>query len=275
MLPDLNPILYAEELTFDSAAKWPAKPLTRKEHLMRSVTMKRRLSSCCNGLIEIEDPRRKSGDIWNAKDLDRLITDAGVGDPSVLPTLYAYGRALAKTTVQYLHRTVKDFLESPEIWKIIEKAATEDRPCPHASLCLVHILNWKTFELSDSNSDPQLETYKYKAMLEQCFSSALALSTVDEKMHIRVLDTITEAIFQGDSAAVVWNRLYISHPPEDFLCLAVHCNLLDYVRVKLTQPQPRVSVMRRSRLLHVAVFKGEPIFNIEGSNSKSVDLDDN
>lgn len=265
-------LAFAEELTFDSAAKWPVKPLTGKECLMRSVIMKRRLSSRCNGLIEIEDPRRKRGDIWNAKNLDRLITDAGVGDPSVLPTLHAYGRALAKTTVQYLHRTVKDFLESPEIWQIIEQAATGDRPCPRTSLCLAHFLHWKTFELSDSNADPQLETYK--TMLERCFSSALALSTVDEKMHIKVLDTIAEAMFQGDSAAAVWNRLYISHPPEDFLCLAVHCNFLDYVGAKLTQPQPRVSVTRHSRLLQVAVFKNNPMFNIEGADGESVHSDD-
>ncbi|RYP43877.1 hypothetical protein DL768_009604 [Monosporascus sp. mg162] len=265
-------LAFAEELTFDSATKRPVKPLTGKEWLMRSITMKRRLSSRCNGLIEIEDPRRKSGDIWNAKNLDRLITDAGDGDPSVLPTLHAYGRALAKTTVQYLHRTVKDFLESPQIWQIIEQAATGDRPCPRTSLCLAHILLWKTFELSDSIADSQLETFK--AMLEQCFRSALALSTVDEKMHIKVLDTIAAAMFQGDSAAPVWNRLHITPPPEDFLCLAVHCNFSDYVRAKLTQAQPRLSVARLSRLLHVAVSKNKPMFNIEEEDPHESGADD-
>ncbi|KAH6884430.1 hypothetical protein B0T10DRAFT_608780 [Thelonectria olida] len=238
-------LAFAEELTFDSAAKRLVKPLTGQEWLMRSITMKRRLSSRCNGLIEIEDLRRKSGNIWNAKDLDRLITDAGD----------------AKTTVQYLHRTVKDYLESPEIWQIIEQAATENRPCPRTSLCLAHILLWKTFELSDSIADSQLETFK--TMLERCFSSALALSTVDEKMHIKVLDTIAAAMFQGDSIAPVWNRLYITRPPEDFLCLAVHCNFSVYVRAELTQAQPRVSVARRSRLLQVAVSKSKPMINIE------------
>jgi hypothetical protein len=111
-------------------------------------------------------------------------------------------------------------------------------------------------------------------MLERCFSSALALSTVDEKMHIKVLDTIAEAMFQGVSAAAVWSRLYISHPPEDFLCLAVHSNFLDYVRAKLTQPQPRVLVTRHSRLLQVAVFRNKPMFNIEGADGESVDSDD-
>lgn len=251
-------LAFAEELTFDSATKRQVKPLTGKEWLMCSVTMKRRLSSRCNGLIEIEDPRRKSGDIWNAKNLDSLITDAGVGEPSVIPTLHAYGRALAKTTVQYLHRTVKDFLESPEIWQVIEQAATGNRPCPRTSLCLAHVVLWKTFELSDSIADSQLNTFK--TMLERCFSSALALVTVDEKMHLKVLDTIAEAMFQGDSAAPVWNRLYITRPPEDFLCLAVHCNFSDYVQAKLAQAQPRFSVARRSRLLQVAVSKKKPMF---------------
>ncbi|KAH6983436.1 hypothetical protein BKA56DRAFT_718881 [Ilyonectria sp. MPI-CAGE-AT-0026] len=234
--------------------------------------------SRCNGLIEIEDPRRKSGDIWNAKNLDSLITDTGVGEPSVIPTLHAYGRALAKTTVQYLHRTVKDFLESPEIWQIIEQAATGNRPCPRTSLCLAHVVLWKTFELSDSIADSQLDTFK--TMLERCFSSSLALVTVDGKMHMKVLDTIAEAMFQRDSAAPVWNRLYITRPPEDFLCLAVHCNFSDYVRAKLTQAQPRFSVARRSRLLQVAVSKKKTMFmasrsqiNIEDENPRESGID--
>jgi hypothetical protein len=92
-------------------------------------------------------------------------------------------------------------------------------------------------------------------------------------MHIKVLDTIAEAMFQADSAAPVWNRLYIS-PPEDFLCLAVHCNFLDYVRAKLTQSQPKLSVTQHSRLLHVAVFKDKPMFNIGGADGESAHLDD-
>lgn len=262
----------AEELTFSMATKRPVKPLAGNEWLMRSVTMKRRLSSRCNGLIEIEDPRRKSGSIWNAKDLDRLITDAGVGDPSVLPTLHAYGRALAKTTVQYLHRTVKDFLESPDVWQLIELEAMGDRPCPRTSLCLANVMLWKTFEHDDPN--PNMHKHSFKTMLERCIDSALALSAVDQKNHVKVLDTIAEALFQGDSPATVWNRLGITRPPEDFLSLAVQCNLLNYVRAKLIQAQPRRnSVARLSRLLQVAVSKSKPIFNLTKVHFQQIDAD--
>ena len=65
-----------------SAAKWAFKPLTEKELLMHSITMKRRLSSRCNGLLDIEDPRRKGGNIWNTRDLGCLITDARYYNPA-------------------------------------------------------------------------------------------------------------------------------------------------------------------------------------------------
>ncbi len=73
-----------------------------------------------------------------------------------------------------------------------------------------------------------------KAMLERCLSSTFALSSVDKRMHNKVLDIISEALFHGKSAASVWNGLRIYWPPDYILSLAVHCNFLDYVRAKLT-----------------------------------------
>jgi hypothetical protein len=261
----------AEELTLASASKWAFKPFTDKELLMRSITMKRRLSSRCNGLLEIEDPRRKNGNIWNARDLDRLITDAGSGDPSVLPTLHAYGRALAHTTVQYLHRTVKDYLEAPEIWLKIEEAASSDRRLDHrTSLCLVHMVFWKTWTLNVSEDDDALQTsgVTFKSMLEQAFRSALTLA---RKPQIEVLDAIGRSLFPGNTVFSVWNRLDITCPPDNFLSVAVHCNLVEYVDEKLAYSSPKVSVRQYSRLLQVAASKEAELVSIHRRHDTSLE----
>lgn len=119
---------------------------------MTSVQMKRRINSRCNGLLEIDEPATISGETWRVKyrQLDRLISEAEAGDSSVLPTLYSYGHSLARSNVQYLHRTVKDYLEAPDIWRSIESAApTEEKDCWILSLCLGCVMLWKNSDEDD------------------------------------------------------------------------------------------------------------------------------
>lgn len=275
----------AEESNFNSVVKLPFKPFSGKELLMRATIMKRRLSSRCNGFLEIEDPRRKSGEIWNARDLDRLITDAGAGDPSVLPTLHAYGRALAKTTVQYLHRTVKDYLEAPETWQRIHQAACEASQLePDVSLCLAHIVLWKTFD-STAIPDHSGEEFTYslfrklfdtrestfKRILERSFNAACSLSG---RAHIQVLDVIGKSLFQENFMSSTWNRLNIMHPPKNFLSFAIRCNLSDYVNAKLSRSGSKLSAQECSHLLHAAVCHKEPVLDFTPFTEEDQDDED-
>lgn len=265
----------------DKAIRWPIATMTPKECFMRSVSMKRRLNSRCNGLLEIGEPT------WRAKyrNLDKLIADAESGDVSVLPTLHSYGQELARSSVQYLHRTVKDYLENPDVCDNIESAsATERGDYWIISLCLAHLFLWKTSPPSTQSSIHSsftshidgaqghwrmFEEHDFKSMLERYLAFAMQLLPNNKAAHFELLDTLGAAIFREDSPGLVWKQLgadiIISHYPrtdvefrlDNFLSLAVHCNLFEYVDNKLLKAQ--LPVPEVSRLLQVAVFKRESL----------------
>jgi hypothetical protein len=250
---------FADEADFESTADLRVKPLSGKEWYMRSTSMKRRLNSRCKGLIEIEHPKRSTGTVWNIKEVDRLVSEAESGEASALPTLHAYGRDLARTKVQYLHRTVKDYLESPTVWEIIEHAKAEDEVSPDISLHLSKIWFWKTFE---DGTDIMMEytTPKatFKTMLGRCLSSASVYLLKDRATYCKMLDIIGGALFGPDTATLVARQMLgIMSPVDDFLSLAVHCNLFEYVTEKLRQLRLRDPSLsyQCSRLLQIAVSR--------------------
>lgn len=101
----------------DGTVKWPPKGLTAKECFMISISMKRRINSRCNGLLEIEEPYANNRETWSTrnKQLDSLISEAEAGNPNAFPMLDSLGHSLARASVKYLHRTVKDYLETSAI----------------------------------------------------------------------------------------------------------------------------------------------------------------
>lgn len=290
----------------DATSKWPPKALTPKERFMISVSMKRRINSRCNGLLEIDEPATITGETWKARyrQLDRLISEAEEGDLSVLPTLYSYGHNLARSNVQYLHRTVKDYLEAPEIWRSIESAApTEGEDHWVLSLCLGYIMLWKngdkgdlliqgrrlpnpgfappapswvsqnlpsglpleltTATLSPMDADRMEDS---RLMLESCLDLATSFLPTSMRIYVRLLDAIGAAIFDSSAAEAECNRPEVlthaiwRYPAqafvyEDFLSLAVHLNLFEYVDAKISNLQPGLQMQTASRLLVVAARK--------------------
>ncbi|KAF2122048.1 hypothetical protein BDV96DRAFT_482873, partial [Lophiotrema nucula] len=97
---------YADEDDSDYVRQSIKTPATMDQKLARADILRRRLNACCKGLLE-------------SKPL-----------PGV-PTI--------DTEVGYLHRTVKDFVERPEIWpKFLEMTESSFNPC--ARLCNAHTL---------------------------------------------------------------------------------------------------------------------------------------
>jgi len=270
---------FADEADFESTADLRVKPLTGKEWYMRSTSMKRRLNSRCKGLIEIEHPKRSTGTVWNIKEVDRLVSEAESGEASALPTLHAYGRDLARTKIQYLHRTVKDYLESPTVLGIIEHAKAEDEVSPDISLHLSNIWLWKTFE---DGTDIMMEyttpTATFRTRLGRCLNSALVYLRKDRATYCKMLDIIGGALFGPDTATLVARqRLGITSPVDDFLSLAVHCNLFEYVTEKLRQLRLRDPSLSNqcSRLLQIAVSKATALKLTEIMPELDFDMESN
>lgn len=267
---------FADDADFESTADLRVKPLTGKEWYIRSTSMKRRLNSRCKGLIEIEQPQRSLGTVWNIKEVDRLVSEAESGEASALPTLHAYGRDLARTKVQYLHRTVKDYLESPDVWEIIEHAMAEDEVSPDISLHLSNIWLWKSFEDGTVITTSSAPTATFRTMLERCLNLSLYLSLEDIDTYCKLLEIVGGALFGTDTATLVARqRLGIVSPVDDLLSFAVHCNLFECVTEKLCRLGPKDAslVYKCSRLLKVAVSKATAFLHTEGIPDDMVEPD--
>lgn len=292
----------------DATSKWPPKALTAKERFMVSVSMKRRINSRCNGLLEIDHPVTFTDRTWSdakGKQLDSWIAEAETGNQSVLPKLNSYGIYLAKTSVQYLHRTVKDYLETPDIWRSIESSApTEGDDYWIISLCLGSIMLWKNVREDEMKSRTQTQpTLQHPSalparmpsagsslyanasmqlsepmslladqgedsqlMLENCLKHAIGFLPNGLQTHTRLLDALGAVLFEVPTAEVecnqpralhsaIWTNLSPRFVFEDFLSLAAHCNLFEYVTAKISFLSPADQRTTASRLLVIVTMK--------------------
>jgi hypothetical protein len=151
----------------------------------------------------------------------------------------------------------------------------EDEVSPDISLHLSNIWLWKSFEDGTVITMSSAPTATFRTMLERCLNSALALSLKDRDTYCKLLEIVGGALFGTDPATLVARqRLGILYPVDDFLSLAVHCNLFEYVTEKLCQLGPRDPslVYQCSRLLQIAVSKATAFLHTEGI-SDIFDLD--
>lgn len=291
----------------DGTVKWPPKGLTAKECFMISISTKRRINSRCNGLLEIEEPYVNTRETWSTrnKQLDSLISEAEAGNPNAFPMLDSLGHSLARVSVQYLHRTVKDYLETSAIRRSIESSApTEGEHYWVLSLCLGYIMLWRNSvdaqlklrsgsspappgasafppgcpsidSSTDTTADMELfEPTLFVAecgeesrrMLENCLEHASGFLPSSLKTHMRLLDALGAALFDDGAAnmefnqpktlrTVIWEYKRRGFIFEDFLSLAVHCNLFEYVAAKISCLAPEERTATASRLLVIAALK--------------------
>lgn len=111
-------------LAMDSAIR----PLTDLQSTIRCDTMEDKLKTACAGLLEVQ----------GGTDSELDVAADGSVDASVLENAKADGK------VQYLHRTVKDYLEQPSVWKTITARTTGTDFDPHLQLLKSCLLQLKT-----------------------------------------------------------------------------------------------------------------------------------
>jgi hypothetical protein len=87
------------------------RPFTENEVFLRMDTMRRRINSRCKGLLEIKGPII----VYLGPPLGSPVAGA---DANFTAEEYFY-----LTTVQYLHRTVKDYIEGDHAQKVLQSAA--------------------------------------------------------------------------------------------------------------------------------------------------------
>jgi hypothetical protein len=127
-------LFFADEKNTDWTLKAPIGPLNDDEKSKHCQSMEDRLKNCCAGLLEAQTN-----------------LDDAVAVSHLIPgfTLPPDGR------VQYLHRTVRDYLHQPDVWEsITAKTDTSDFE-PNISLLRSCIL-----QLKASGSDEKEDTFK-------------------------------------------------------------------------------------------------------------------
>ena len=132
-----------------------------RQRFYRALNMRRRLDSRCKGLLEaapvwINEKHISSCDTLPANDL--IVVEQQGDTPGVVVTIAPddgkggnaailrdfstlppdRGDLLANADVEYLHRTVKDFLEQPDVWQQIV-AATDANFQPHLALARSYV----------------------------------------------------------------------------------------------------------------------------------------
>jgi len=114
---------FVDEDDPDFALRQPCSPLSDEEAILRMDTMRRRINSRSKGLLEAKGPLSTAGGF---KHDDPLIH--------------------SRYTVQYLHRTVKDYIESEKAQAILRSQARSPFD-PHLRLLAGHIAYIKSVDL--------------------------------------------------------------------------------------------------------------------------------
>lgn len=256
-------LAFADEEQLDFAIKFKPRVLNASECLGWCTTMRRRINSRSKGLLEIvEADEEASDDDRNQKDnefpgVESLFIDAfvDVGSFKDPKELECYARKLSKSTVQYMHRTVKDYLDRKDVWDAMVKLTSMSSFSPHSSLCHASLMSLKTSEPNIMASKKKLfwtivsEAMHHAALYEFTVGKALSkpLDELDKLakglprspepgQRLSVLSASgNRAPIHGQRKALHWVALQADGASVDqsFLCLAVRYGLYYYVREKL------------------------------------------
>jgi len=229
---------YTDEPDAQIAAKTPLGQPPAKQLHARAEMMRRRLYACCKGLLEPHIRRN-------------------------LP--------LINTVVEYLHRTVKDYIERPEIWEKFLSLTDKDFN-PYSRLCNERIIRLRTtdapfFRLPTAGlsfwsiassaiayaycADPDGSKNIQGPLLRELDKAGSYLVNTKEEDRLSYAEVVTQhrrfpTTWPGSRKGCGLNRT--------FLHLAIQCCLFDFVREAI-DPSCGVGVVELSQGLLVALFQ--------------------
>jgi hypothetical protein len=224
---------FADEDDLDFALRAPRAQLTVKQVTSRAEMMRRRLNACCKGLLEA---KRDST------------------------------MRLADTKIEYLHRSVRDYLEGQDT---SAKLRTASRPDFNVNLRLynaqimrlkrqdpetledVHIWKSATYAIEYAvRADPSCSG-RQMALLNEIDKVLVELTTTRLRNGTTYLQRCSRG--SGDVATHwTWTKIDCRES-KSFLGLAVQCQLTDYVEKTLQSMSTQDSARVASHLVNLAV----------------------
>ncbi|UNI19865.1 hypothetical protein JDV02_006010 [Purpureocillium takamizusanense] len=265
--PSVLTMSFADSDDADWALNRPVAPIDSKEVWYRAVTMKRRLVSRCKGLLEVgplsetpsshdqESEQKTEEHASPGKACDELQPDlAGRPARAVMEIPLENGPMLAAAEIDYLHRTVEDFLSIPRIWTLIMEACDNSFD-PHAALFKAHLAHLKNL------TPTGLSAVTFVPAISRCIEPLLHLADHDVTLHVCYLSVLdrTAATLASNlddkgscliqqywaSADHHWaSILYKGKLTDDFLVFAVRCGLIEYVRAHFESSPPSKQLVR-------------------------------
>ncbi|KAF2113334.1 hypothetical protein BDV96DRAFT_578838 [Lophiotrema nucula] len=261
-----------------SVSKFGSRKLSLDEKEGRCNMMRRRLNSHCKGLLEVVP-----GSVGEADYLDLDDPNTGDSDPIEAlndPTVDDVAKrvhSLTRCTVQYMHRTVKDFLEKPTIWKSFNAVIAARSFDPFAALSRASLIQLMTMDLDTSTPKffwGMVGDVLYYAALSEIESGKPLISELDEldkaadatarkswlrgnpgnliQRHMGTAiqgQKVPNRIQSQNEQRLHWSAIQATGgSTHSFLCLAVQYSLCFYVQAKL-EAGSRVEQPKDSRSL--------------------------
>lgn len=152
---------FADEQDVAVAIALPTEGLAQNERIQRCEAMRRRIVSRTKGLLDIpslENQRAEAEFLSVLRGNGAPVRSQRSRDPSPTPSACSRHKAtdpyedftfveLASVKVEYLHRTVKDYIETPQVWERLLRA-TSTPFCPALALARACLM-----KLKDQNPD--------------------------------------------------------------------------------------------------------------------------
>ena len=218
--------------------KMEVRPLPAGEEFYRADIMRRRLNSRCKGLLEVSPAELLPIDAVYFGDV------APVEHPTSVNDCLTKGISLADFTVQYLHRTVKDFLETPQVWDRIILACPRTYD-PYLAMCRSFVAQVKCLDPGSTEAAAFQQTVSrvifyaqsVQGRLEEGQSAQSLVSLMDE------FDRTATNLHKASGIECSWPSKFLSDVPLPvrqaagsrltFLSLAVRLGLYTYVEAKV------------------------------------------
>lgn len=218
----------------DTALKTEIRPLDEEEQYDMAEDARRWLNSRCKGLIEI--PSRDYGPEDEGQDKNESSTK------EVQPTANKDNFPLAFRKVAYLHRTVRDFIDSPEIRQRIGNMApgyTPNQALLRSTILMAKMwcpstLTWQRLDQEIAGSLRYADRIARSGgtvpfeILDEAWRCFKILTPQYLKSNLRA----TRASFL-DSLVTESSMLYGSRTPQGFLQAAASYELNDYIASKV------------------------------------------
>ena len=188
--PSILGLSFADEEDSLLALRAQIKPLTDDGTLSRCQVMKRRLNSRCRGLLEVPSPSCDLArpPLDSAKLEKRLEShkEQGSFDQSPHEAPKSGGRTLPGQKVEFLHRTVRDFITKRNVWTRLTAATKKDFD-PNLALCRSYLLQLKTLQPESLTRDG------FWAVITNSMYHAVVAAEYDIRIHMTMLNELDRA----------------------------------------------------------------------------------